>query len=382
MNKERAGCPRTADKDVGAPKILEPAVREGVKTLKSFRRILYMTRRNLFLIIGFILGGALLAGSIAYAQALDSPFIEAQEPGSTAQTLSFFVDGSFLGVATEDITKENMSRYGLREVRGVGVTQVIKDSPAEKAGLKKDDVILRFEGESVTSVRKLTRLVSEATADQTVRLTISRGGAEQELSVTLSKRNMSNLLGSQIRDDVFRGIEQNFARIESGNGDFVFSFGGNRRIGVSTQGLTKQLADYFGVKDGGLLITSVNENSPAAKAGLKAGDVITAADGEKVTSSGDLTRAINKKDDGTVTLTVVHDHATRTVTVTPEKNPDRLIRPGTIGTRRVVIPSIEIPAIPEMNIQIPRIVIPATPKIDVTVPSRAPRPGRARVVII
>src|SRR5256885_12076745 len=64
-----------------------------------------------------------------------------------------------------------------------------------------------------------------------------------------------------------------------------------------SQGLTKQLADYFGVKDGGLLITSVTENSPAAKAGLKAGDVITAAEGEKVTSSGDLTRAINKKDE-------------------------------------------------------------------------------------
>ena len=341
-----------------------------------------MTRSKLTLIVGLILGTALLAGTVVYAQTFDSPLVATQEPGSTAQTFSFFVDGAFLGVGGEDITKENMSRYGLREVRGVGVTQVIKDSPAEKAGLKKDDVILRFDGESVTSVRKLTRLVSEAAADQTVRLTIGRGGAEQELSVTLSKRNMGNLLGPQIRDDVFRGIEQTFPRIESGNGDFVFAFGGNRRIGVSTQGLTKQLADYFGVKDGGLLITSVTENSPAAKAGLKAGDVITAADGEKVTSSGDLTRAINKKDDGTVTLTVVHDHATRTVTVTPEKNPDRLIRPGTIGTRRVVIPSIEIPAIPEMNIQIPHIVIPATPKIDVTVPSRAPRPGRARVVII
>ena len=341
-----------------------------------------MTRNKLTLMMGLILGGGLLAGGITYAQALDSPFAEAQEPGSAAQTFSFFVDGAFLGVAGEDITKENMSRYGLREVRGVGVTQVIKDSPAEKAGLKKDDVILRFDGESVTSVRKLTRLVSEGSADQTVRLTISRAGAEQELGVTLSKRNMGNLLGPQIRDDVFRGIEQNFPRIESGNGDFVFSFGGNRRIGVSTQGLTKQLADYFGVKDGGLLITSVTENSPAAKAGLKAGDVITAADGEKVTSSGDLTRAINKKDDGAVTLTVVHDHGTRTVTVTPEKNPDRLIRPGTIGTRRVVVPSIEIPAIPEINIQIPRIVVPATPGIDVTVPSRAPRPGRARVVII
>jgi C-terminal processing protease CtpA/Prc len=318
---------------------------------------------------------------MAYAQTFDAPLIEAQQPGS-AQTLAFFFDGAYLGVATEDITKENMAKYALREAHGVGVTEVLKDGPAEKAGIKKDDVILRFDGESVSSVRKLTRLVSEAAADQTVRVTISRGGAEQELSVTLSKRDTANLLGGKIRDDVFRGIEQSFPRIESGNGDFIFTMGGNRRIGVSTQGLTKQLADYFGVKDGGLLITAVNENSPAAKAGLKAGDVITTADGEKIASSGDLSRAINKKDDGTITLTVVRDHSARTVTVTPEKNPDRLIRPGTIGTRTVVIPSIEIPAMPEVNIQIPRIVVPATPKIEVNVPSRTPRPPRARVVII
>src|SRR5207253_6819725 len=223
-----------------------------------------MTRNKLALVLALILGVGVIAGGIAYAQESAAPLaaLDAQEPATTDRSFSFFLgDGAFLGVGTEDISKENMGRYGLREIRGVGVTQVIKDSPAEKAGLKKDDVILRFEGESVTSTRKLTRLVSEAAADQTVRLTISRGGAEQELSVTLSKRNLGSLLGPQIRDDVFRGIEQNFPRIESGNGDFVFSFGGNRRIGVSTQGLTKQLADYFGVKDGGLLVTSVTENS-------------------------------------------------------------------------------------------------------------------------
>ncbi len=63
--------------------------------------------------------------------------------------------GSFLGVHAEDINKENMARYSMREARGVGITQVVKDSPAEKAGLRKDDVIVRFENDSVTSVRKL-----------------------------------------------------------------------------------------------------------------------------------------------------------------------------------------------------------------------------------
>jgi len=364
---------------------LEPVTGAGVKTLKFFPEDSMMNRNKLALVIALIFSVGVVAGGIAYAQeALAPPVLdENQDPGAAPSTFTFFVDGgAFLGVHAEEITKENMGRYGVREARGVGVIQVVKGSAAEKAGLKKDDVILRFDGEPVTNVRKLNRLVSEASADQTVRLMISRGGAEQEVSVTLSKRSdVEGLFVSQIRDEILRGMEKDLPQIKTGDGNFVFSFGANRRIGVSTQTLTKQLADYFGVSDGGLLITSVNENSPAAKAGLKAGDVITAVDGEKVTSSGDIVRAINKKQDGDITLTVVSNHSTRTVTLTPEKKPERqLIRPGTVGTRRIVMPRIEVP---EVNIQIPRNVIPAMPPIDVTVPPRAPRaPGRARVIII
>jgi hypothetical protein len=79
----------------------------------------------------------------------------------------------------------------------------------------------------------------------------------------------------------------------------------------------------------------------------------------------------------------MRDHNTRTVTLTPEKNPNgNLIRPGTMGTRRLTIPSIVAPTIPGINIQIPSIAVPATPPIDVTVPARAPRITRARTVII
>lgn len=344
-----------------------------------------MTRNKLALVMALILSVGVVAGAIAYAQSPAQTVApeaakEPDTPLTQEQTFSLFVDGrAFLGVGTEDISKENMGRYGLREVRGVGVIQVVKDSPAEKAGLKKDDVILRFDGESVTSVRKLNRLVGEATADQTVRLTISRGGSEQEVSVTLSKRNLANVFGAGIRDEVLRNIEKGFPQINSGDGNFVFSFGSNRRIGVSTQPLTKQLADYFGAKDGGLLITSVNDNSPAAKAGLKAGDVITAVDGEKVTSSGDVSRVINKKEEGDVTLTIIRDRNTRTFTLTPEKKqPRTIVQPGTT-TRRIVIPRIEVP---EVNIQVPRIVVPTIPPIEVTVPRRTPRAPRARTIII
>jgi C-terminal processing protease CtpA/Prc len=350
-----------------------------------------MTRNKLALIMALIIGVGAIAGGIVYAQEAASTAPMAllddndQEPANPDKTFSILLaGGTFLGVGTEDISKENMGRYGMREVRGVGVTQVVKDSPAEKAGLKKDDVILRFEGESVTSARKLSRLVSESSPDQTVRITISRGGSEQELSATLSQQNMKNLMGAQIREDVLKGIEKDWPQIKSGDGNFVFNFGANRRIGVSTQTLTKQLADYFGARDGGLLITSVSENSPAAKAGLRAGDVITAVDGEKVNSSGDIVRIINKKEDGEISLTILREHNSLNINLTPEKSKEpAIIRPGTIGNRRIVIPSVQVPAIPEMNIEIPRIVIPATPRIDVTVPGRAPRVRTgSRVIII
>ena len=307
----------------------------------------------------------------------------------------FFEGGSFLGVHTEDINKENMGRYGMREVRGVGITQVVKDSPAEKAGLRKDDVILRFEGDSVTSSRKLTRLVSEVAPDQTARLTISRGGAEQEVSVTIGKRD--NSMNAFQHWEGFKNFKD-FKDLEGlkelkeldklkefkdlpgtrnwkweGQGPdadtMIFSFGGGRRIGVSTMELTKQLADYFGIADGkGVLITNVGDNSPAAKAGLRAGDVITAVDGEKVEGSGDISRAINKNKDGDVTLTVIRNKDRRTITVTPSAAPPN--PPGTaprVGVRRVVIPRIELGSTPEMNIVIPQIDLPTIPEVNIEI---------------
>src|SRR6267142_7194820 len=139
-----------------------------------------MTLKNAF----YFIVSLLLIGGIALAkQAPPAPSAGPAIPGVPGEAppaFSLFIEGgSFLGVYAEDINKENMSRYGMREARGVGITQVVKDSPAEKAGLKKDDVILRFEGDSVTSVRKLNRLVSEVAPDQTVKLGISRSGSEQ-----------------------------------------------------------------------------------------------------------------------------------------------------------------------------------------------------------
>jgi C-terminal processing protease CtpA/Prc len=352
-----------------------------------------MTTKKLLLTLSILLSCGLLIGGIGYAQQATTPraavidddafdfdfdFPEVQQ-GDREFTF-YFQGGTFLGVHVEDVSKENIGTYGMRDVRGVGVTEVVKDSPAEKAGLRKGDVILSFNGESVTSTRKLNRLVAESSPDQNVRLTVARGGSEQEISATLGKRpGMTNVWNEKTRAEMREKMEKmrkDFPKIKNGDGTFTINFGNYRRIGISTQTLTKQLADYFGVSEG-ILIASVNENSPASKAGLKAGDIITAVDGEKADSPADVTRAINKKQDGSVNLTVVRDRNTRSVTVTPEKPPAGA--GGAADMRTIIVPQIEIPAIPAINIETPRIVIPAMPAINVTVPRRI---GRPRVVII
>ena len=313
----------------------------------------------------------ILAASTAFAQQPAPPAPPADmEPFE--QTFSFFVDGGFLGVHAENINRENMGRYNMSQVRGVGVTQVVRDSPAEKAGLRKDDVILRIDGETVNSVRKLNRLISEMAPDHSVRITVSRGGAEQEVTATIGKRNNSSMA-----QGLFRG-EPNVWKFEGplfnrdfpfNQGELAFALSNSRRVGVSTMGLTKQLAEYFGIAGGrGVLVTSVTEGSPAAQAGVRAGDVITAVDGETVDSSGEFSRVINRKKEGGVTLTIIRNKAQQTIRVTPKEGG------GFSGTtsqpetgRRIVIPQIEIP-MPEIDIEMPRIMIPAIPAVNITLP--------------
>lgn len=343
----------------------------------------------------FIVSLLMTAGIVLAQQAAPAPPAGAPPapgvpgmPGEPPMAFSFFLDGgSFIGVYAEDVNKEDMGRYGMREVRGVAITQVVKDSPAEKAGLRKDDVILRFEGDSVTSVRKLNRLVSEVAPDQTVRLTISRGGAEQDVSVTVGKRD--NSMNTFRSLEGLEGLDRLMppgAKVWKWEGQApgadgrIFAFGNNRRIGVTSMQLTKQLADYFGISDGkGVLVTSVADDSPAAKAGLKAGDVITAIDGERIEGAGDLARGINNKKDGDVTLTIIRNKNQRTITLTPKEIP--IPQPGTVPQtgRRIVIPRVELGSIPAMDIVIPQIDLPTIPEINIQLPGKIKAP-KVRVI--
>lgn len=297
----------------------------------------------------FLVLAALVAAAYASAAHAQTP----STPDPSARAFSMVFGGNFLGVYTEEVTRENMNRYGLGgEPRGVGVTGVIENSPAAKAGLKSGDVILAYDGEQVASTRKLQRLIEESPAEHAARLTVWRGGGERELTTTLSRTDSLGAATNALRlenGELFRWdgkewqkqqAEEGRAQSEEmrkkteelreqlekfraqGGGNFAMAFSSGRRIGVTTTPLTDQLADYFGVaREGGVLVTSVAQDSPAAKAGLKAGDIITEVDGEHVRSAADLTRLVSRKEQGDVTLSITRERGRRTFHLTPEKSP-------------------------------------------------------------
>ncbi|MCD9185993.1 MAG: PDZ domain-containing protein [Pyrinomonadaceae bacterium] len=297
--------------------------------------------------------------AVAFAQ-------QTPEPNRKNEGVFNFVlgGGSYLGVQTQEISKENFAKYGLVEVRGVAVEKVVENSPAADAGIQNGDVIIRFNGEEVTGTRKLSRLIAEIAPDHQAKITVLRNGTEREFTVTIGKREMPELgENGAILQGFPQMSEMPLSRIplspnmtlppmdEDGN-VLILRNGESRQIGVSVTQLTKQLAENFGVSGGrGLLIENVRENSPAAKAGLKAGDVIVEADGKEVKNSLELIRALNAKKEGDVSLTIVREKNRQTINVTPQTVKSNFVpmferREGIFppGNLRLAVPAV--PSVP------------------------------------
>jgi membrane-associated protease RseP (regulator of RpoE activity) len=257
---------------------------------------------------------------------------EAPKAG-TAQTFAFAFDGgSYLGVQTQEVNKENFAKFGLSSVRGVAIEKVIENSPAASAGLLANDVIVRFEGEEVSSTRKLTRLISEVAPDHQARLTIVRNGSEQEITATLAKRPIPKFDNGnftvttpmpmgKLEMPNMPSLPRVFSMPEGETQTFAWRTGEGRQIGVGVYPLTRQLSENYGVESG-LMINTIRENSPAAKAGLKAGDIIVEVEGKAVKGDFDLIRAINGKKEGDIQLTILRDRKRQTISVTPEVSKD------------------------------------------------------------
>jgi serine protease Do len=218
-------------------------------------------------------------------------------PDAEAQEITVF-DGeegpSWLGVETHEVTADNAKELKLPAERGVVVAGVTKDSPAAKAGLKENDVITEVNGQRVEGSAQFRRMIHEIPAGRSAQLSVWRDGRMQMLNATLGKseERHNTWMGATPGTFAFRMPEvmqmPDMPSIDLG-GEMAMLPGARPRLGIDAEDIGGQLGSFFGAPDGeGILVRSVNSGSAAEKAGLKAGDVITSFNGERVRSLGDL----------------------------------------------------------------------------------------------
>ena len=210
--------------------------------------------------------------------------------------------GSYLGVNLAEIDSTRAKELKLKETTGVEITRVEEGSPAEKAGLKPNDVVLEYNGQHVEGMEQFGRLVRETPGGREVKLVISRGGDTQTVMATVGARRVRAFAGS-IKDFV-----PDMPEIRMPDMPQMFSVWRSPVLGVEAEPLGPQLAAFFGVKDG-VLVRSVLKDSAAEKAGLKAGDVITKVDGAAVTTPNELSSAVHSASSKkTFAIEVMRDH--------------------------------------------------------------------------
>lgn len=269
----------------------------------------------------------LLAGFSVPASQAVGPAQPQPNSGPEAYALST-AGRSYLGVDIRDVTKDRMPALKLKEERGVEVTMVDRDAPAGKAGIREGDVIMDFNGEPVESEAQLRRLIRETPPGRTVSLGISRDGNPLKLNVQLAEHSKV-VAGARLAPmpplpplPPLPAMPDLANRMDVPGNIYIIRDSG--RVGLQTENLTRQLGEFFGVKDGeGVLVRSVEKGSPAEKAGVKAGDVIVRAGDEKLADRGDFARVMRKhRAGGKLNLGIVRDKHEQNLTLEiPARNP-------------------------------------------------------------
>lgn len=209
---------------------------------------------------------------------LIAAFIFATQSESHAQKRS---RKGWLGVTIREMTPSMMKDYKLGNRMGILITSVSENSPAEDAGLWEDDVILKYDGKAVVIADEFSKMVRKTKPKTNVKILIMRDGNEKEVEVTIGRR------------------KERHAVVWSD--DNLQIFFGRPQLGVQVHDLDSDLAEYFNVDENeGVLVIEVTEDSPAEAAGLKAGDVITTIDEEKIFDHEDLLDVLEDYDDGDI----------------------------------------------------------------------------------
>jgi serine protease Do len=242
----------------------------------------------------------------------------------------------YLGIDMRDVSEDQLGTLKLKEARGVEITNLDHDGPACKAGMRLHDVIQQMNGQVVENDDQLRRMLKDMPVGRSVTFVISRNGQTQTMTMQTADRRT---IGLQAWEQHYTVPAPGPSGVVRGN-TFLDSKTANPMpapkehrdllgtetiilsssfTGAKLEVMGPQLAEFFGATGGaGLLVRSVDGNSPAEEAGMKAGDVVVKINSISVANGTDWTKTVHDNRGKPVPVVVLRDKHEQTLTLTPD----------------------------------------------------------------
>jgi serine protease Do len=252
----------------------------------------------------------------------------------------------YVGIETRDVSDDQIGMLRLKDAKGAEVTSLDHDGPACKAGMKMHDVILQMNGQVIENEEQLRRMLRDVAVGRSVSFVVSRDGQTQTMTLTTADRKTLEQRAWEqhykvdapasgfVRGGIYAPDNnpkpnppaQKEHKDLLGTEDIVLS---SSFTGAKLEVMGRQLAEFFGAVDGaGLLVRSVDGNSPAEEAGLKAGDVVVKINSVSVANGNDWTKAVHDNRGRPVPIVVLRDKHEQTLTLTPDGKKRSGLWPG------------------------------------------------------
>jgi Do/DeqQ family serine protease len=213
------------------------------------------------------------------------------------------VHRGMLGVNIQNITEETAKALELKDTKGVLVSNVRAGSAAEKAGVKRGDIILAINGETIEDSNVLRNKVAATQPGSDIKLTVSRDGNEQEFTAKLDEFEVEGAKPTDKKDEEKDSEKSNE----------------NGKLGLSLQPLTPEMSKQLSIPadTDGLVVTEIDPNGAAAEAGISRGDVIMEINKKSVSTIEDVQAALDKSGDKPILLLISRKGQTIYLTVKP-----------------------------------------------------------------
>ena len=225
-------------------------------------------------------------------------------------------EGGWLGISIQDLTAGLKEAMDYESDVGVVVNDVEENSPAEKAGIKEGDIIIEYDGKTISNTGNLIRKVRASDPGDEVEIVVLRKGKEETLTVSIGEVSKRRKIFKERKSEK----KPQVLKIKEGTHGW---------LGIHLQDLNDQLGEYFGVSNGqGALITEVIDESPAERAGLQAGDVIVSYGGKDIDNADELVKAVHDTEVGQeVEITVRREKRSRMFRVEIGETPQKYRKP-------------------------------------------------------